>query len=161
MAAGMGGGQPVLPSGPGRATARLGVFRVGHDRMAAVYLDTATGEDQREFARLVLAAQNGACSFAKSAPNCFMGDTAVRVTLRSHPADPDLLILDVSAKLRPEHLTYAFVARAPVPRRDAEAFWATFRRSRDYVLTVALRGQLDLERVYVVKYYVETAVPLG
>ncbi len=145
--------------------ARLGAFgpRVangaaagvgGKEGFACVYLDTTSEEVRQETAFLVLACQNGTATFSKSAPSCFVGDTALRVALGACPGDPGSAILEVSARLRPTHLTHAFVCRNRIARRDAEAFGAMFKLARSYVFTVALRGQLDLANVYIVKYYV-------
>ncbi len=122
--------------------------------MACVYLDAATDPDFREIAGLVLQAQNGTVTMSRSAPSCFVGDTAIKVALHADPGDPGSAVLDVSALLRPGHLTHAFVCRDRVSLPDAEAFWTVFRQTRDYVLSVARAGALDLAKVYVVKYYV-------
>lgn len=152
---------PLAADTPGRVTARLGAFRFGDgDRVACVYLDAPTPARAEESARLVLAVQNGVATFARSAPSCFMGDTAVKVQLRAIPGNKDVVLLDVSARLRPTHLTHAFVFRNRVPRADAEAFWALFQLARNYVLSVATAGVLDLGRLYVVKYHVEGGLRL-
>lgn len=157
---------------PDQITARLGAFRfrlggtaetaaagefvpgAGLDQMACVYLDAATPTAKEEMLRLVLATQNGVCTTQRSAPNNFMGDTAIDVTLTSRPDNPDQARLEVAARLTPAHLTHAFAFQSMVPRREVEAFWTIFRLSQNYILTVALRGELDLASLYVVKYHV-------
>ncbi len=145
-------------SGPVDPAASEVVSGAGLDQMAAVYLDAASPQAKTEIVGLVLAAQNGVNTFARSAPNCFMGDTAIQVALAPAPGGRDL-VLDVTARLRPRHLTQAFVLRGGASRRDVEAFLAMFKLTRNYVLTVALDGTLDLGSLYVVKYYVRGRVP--
>jgi len=145
-------------SGPADPAASEVVSVAGLDQMAAVYLDAASPQAKTEIVGLVLAAQNGVNTFARSAPDCFMGDTAIQVALARVPGGRNV-VLDVSARLRPRHLTQAFVLRGGASRRDAEAFLAIFKLTRNYVLTVALDGALDLGSLYVVKYYVRGGVP--
>jgi hypothetical protein len=168
---------------PGRVVARLGAFhfRAGgqavsaarglagepgpadptspggnvFSRMACVYLDAPTPELKEAACRLVLAAQNGSATYSRSAPSCYLGDTAVRISLRPLAGDAGTLLLDVSARLDPAHLTQAFIYQGPVARADARPFWDMFQASRDFVLTVAEAGRLDLARVYIVKYHIE------
>lgn len=164
--AGTPGFEGTGPNAPGRVIARLGAFGSrtasagavapgAGDRFASVYLDTTTEAAKQEASFLVLACQNGAATFSKSAPSCFMGDTAIKVALEVCPGDPGSAILEVSARLRPGHLTHAFVCRNRVALRDAEAFWTMSKLTRSYVFTVALRGQLDLANLYIVKYHAE------
>lgn len=168
------GGRPAAP-GRARVVARLGVFRAGpgggggpaatgpgasgapaRTGMACVYLDCPDEVSKEEVAGLVLSAQNGTATFSRSAPGFLVGDTAVKVSLRPAGGSArDSLRLEVSARLAPAHLTELFLFRGLVPRRELEAFQAAFDRTRDYVLTVAAGGRLDLGRVYLVKYYVE------
>lgn len=155
-----------------QTAARLGAFRfraggatetampgefvpgAGLDQMACVYVDCSTPEAQKEMLRLARAAQNGVCTTERSAPNNFMGDTAIEVTLTSDPGRRDAFWLEVAARLAPGHLTHAFAFRQLVHRREVEAFWTIFRLSRNYIFTVALGGGLDLANLYVVKYHV-------
>jgi hypothetical protein len=131
-----------------------GAFSGGQlDRMAAVYFDAPSAQAKEEIIRLVLSAQNGVNTFSRSAPDCFVGDTAIEVSLSLAP-DKQLVVLDLTARLHPSHLTWAFVFRNLLPRQDARAFLAAFEQARDYVLTVALNGALDLKALYVVKYHV-------
>ncbi len=148
------------PSAKGRPGPEAGPPRTGFGHVACVYLDAPTAARADEAVRLVLAAQNGTATFARSAPSCFVGDTAIKVRLGRTPDDPGAACLDVSAKLAPTHLTHLFVVASRVPRKSAEAFWTVFQAARDYVFTVAVAGCLDLGRLYLVKYHVENRLGL-
>jgi len=144
-----------MNAGPPGITGGTAAPGGGRDIAACVYLDAGTPQAAGEVAALVLQAQNGACTFSRSAPNCFMGDTAVRVKVLALPDDPDHLLLDVSVRKDPRHLTHTLVLAGRVPAADAEAFWTIFDLTRHYLLTVAVNGAIDLERLYVVKYHAE------
>jgi len=154
------GGQAVpVAGGPAAGeTGPAGLTSLGGDvfsRMACVYLDAPTPELKEVACRLVLAAQNGSATYSRSAPSCYLGDTAVRISLRPLAGDAGTLLLDVSARLDPAHLTQAFICQGRVARADAKPFWDMFQASRDFILSVAEAGRLDLERVYIVKYHLE------
>jgi len=157
---------------PGRITARLGAFRfrvqwttgpstemikgAGLDQMACVYLDAPTPELKEEMTRLVMDCQNGTRTLRQGGtPPFYLADTAIDVRLRAIPGEPDWIRLEVAGKIDPSHLTHAFFFSERVPRETVEGFWTVFRLSQNYIFTVAVRGELDLENVYIVKYHVK------
>jgi len=156
---------------PDRVTARLGAFRLrvewttgpsteilqgaGLDQFACVYLDAPTPRLADEMTRLVLACQNGTRTLRQGPmPPFYLADTAIDVSLRTVPGRPDHVRFEVAGKLDPAHLTHAFFFSELVPRQTVESFWTIFKLTRNYIFTVAERGRLDLENVYVVKYLV-------